>query len=96
MNNSKFFLRNGQLNDYSLKCGYIQEFTLCKITIKLYHDGCYQVRVNSDVHGELRWMSFSNLTLSRYVYTSIAKRVKEMCEHSKDNFFEYVRDYPDV
>ena len=90
----KFKNSNGQLNDYSLKCGYIEEFNHFGFTVKLYHDGNYQVRVNSDVHGALRWMSFSNLTLSRYVYTSIMKRIKNLCD--VNSFISYVRDYPDV
>lgn len=62
----KFYIKTGELSEYSFSCGYIQREEKNGIQLDLYHDGCYHVRAyDFDNHDRLFWDGFPTLTEAR-------------------------------
>ena len=68
----KFKLKNGDLTQYALTCGYVQVRELSPgVEIKLWHEGgpCYHVRAHDfNNHKRLFWFSSGSLTKCRKVF----------------------------
>ena len=79
----KFRNKNGDLTHYALACGYVQEFELQKMSLKLFNDGGPVFHVRLHDHGEgvrVFWQCFETLTGARNYWRQTKNNLLELSQ----------------
>ena len=85
----KFNLKNGDLTDYALACGYLQvwnsegtnKYYSGKYSVMLERtEGCrgYHIRVRKNMELTFSWETFDNLTDARKAFAKHKKELREL------------------